>query len=506
MSLRRTMILQIGAMLVGLVLISGASLWGLNGLHQDFGAALRGYEDLRTIYEVAMRVGAARALLASGEDNEPQAARELQAAVNYFQLALARKRESTPGVTPEDQRITELEGKVWVSLTHSFVQLRLWIQLQPMYVPRQVQVATLGPVYANVTGLAAEIRKNIEESQRAAHEKRRTTMMTTAAVSGVVMLVAVLIGLVQYRSVTAPLGRLRRNVREFATGNFARRIPTDGYEEFNSLARDMNHMAGELESLYEELERKVAIKSRELVQSERLASVGYLAAGVAHEINNPLSIITGYAEMSLQRAKKIAGESGDNETLSALTVICEEAFRCKQITEKLLSLSRSPDESKRRISLATVAQNVAGMVGGLPAYRDRRLVLSDDSRADVTVFASEAEMKQVLLNLTVNALEAIEPGKGEVKIELSRQEGWVTLSVSDNGKGMSPQTAERVFEPFFTAKRGAGQPGTGLGLSISHAIVQNHGGTIEAHSEGLGKGSRFVVRLPAADAMPEKPI
>jgi len=99
-------------------------------------------------------------------------------------------------------------------------------------------------------------------------------------------------------------------------------------------------------------------------------------------------------------------------------------------------------------------------------------------------------------------LEAVEPGKGEVKIEVGRDNGWVSLSVSDNGRGMTAQTVERVFEPFFTVKRGAGQPGTGLGLSITHAIVQNHGGRIEAHSAGPGKGSEFVVQLPAVNPSP----
>jgi signal transduction histidine kinase len=493
------MMWQIGAMIVGLLLVSGASLWGINALHQDFGAALRGYRDLRTLYEVATHVATARALLLSGPRNEPQAARELQAAVDYFEMSLLRKRHETAEQSGEEQRITQLEGKVWVSLSQSLMQLRIWMQLQPLYVPPQAQVATLGPVYVDVTSLAAEIRKNIEQSQQAAHEKRRATMVATATVSGAVMLVAVLIGLVQYRSVTAPLGRLSRGVREFATGKFDRRIPTDGYAEFNSLARDLNHMASELESLYQQLEQKVAIKSRELVRSERLASVGYLAAGVAHEINNPLSIITGYAEMSLKRLSEAPEETPAGEAARALAVICEEAFRCKQITEKLLSLSRSSDENRKVISLAAVAQHVVSMVGGLPAYRDRRLVLSGQGRDDVSVLASEPEMKQVLLNLTVNALEAVEPGKGEVDIAVGRQNGWVELSVSDNGRGMSPQTVERVFEPFFTVKRGAGPPGTGLGLSITHAIVQNHGGRIEAHSAGPGRGSQFVVQLPAAN-------
>jgi signal transduction histidine kinase len=106
-------------------------------------------------------------------------------------------------------------------------------------------------------------------------------------------------------------------------------------------------------------------------------------------------------------------------------------------------------------------------------------------------------MKQVVLNLTVNALEAVSPG-GEVRIDVSRRDGWVEMRVKDDGRGMTPQTLDRVFEPFYTEKRGAQRPGTGLGLAISHAIIESHGGQIRATSEGPGKGSEFVVRLPAA--------
>jgi len=105
----------------------------------------------------------------------------------------------------------------------------------------------------------------------------------------------------------------------------------------------------------------------------------------------------------------------------------------------------------------------------------------------------------------VNALEAVPSDRGEVRIGGRRSGEWVELSVEDNGKGMSAETLAQVFEPFFTAKRGAGEPGTGLGLSITHAIVEGHGGRIEAHSDGPGRGSRFTFHLPAAvGPRPEK--
>ena len=113
---------------------------------------------------------------------------------------------------------------------------------------------------------------------------------------------------------------------------------------------------------------------------------------------------------------------------------------------------------------------------------------------DLTVTANPGELKQVLVNLLVNAIEATQPGSGRILISLERHERVVELSVSDNGRGMTSQTLQRVFEPFFTDKRS--EHGTGLGLSITHAIVQDHGGRITTQSAGPGQGSRFTVILP----------
>jgi signal transduction histidine kinase len=334
---------------------------------------------------------------------------------------------------------------------------------------------------------------------------------------------AVLISLWLYRAVMGPLQVLRRGVRTIARGKFTDRLDPRGDREFQELARDFNQMAGELDDLYRELEAKVAAKSKELVRSERLASVGFLAAGVAHEINNPLGIISGYAELSMRKLRHQIASAGAADspalpaapaqaTLKALQVICDEAFRCKQIIEKLLGLARGglrgPDggeaaDERKPVSLTKVARDVIDLVQGLPRYRDRRVELhTNGSSADAAtmVNGNETELKQVVLNLVINALEATEGRTGHVHIELHRDDKSIQLIVRDNGKGMSPQTLDRLFEPFYTDKRGGGEGearGTGLGLSISHAIIQQHGGAIHAASEGPGKGSTLTVELPA---------
>ncbi|HSU69032.1 MAG TPA: ATP-binding protein, partial [Tepidisphaeraceae bacterium] len=241
-------------------------------------------------------------------------------------------------------------------------------------------------------------------------------------------------------------------------------------------------------------------KSRELVRSERLASVGFLAAGVAHEINNPLNIISGYAELTLKHVETAGDKlpvAFANDARENIRTIRDEAFRCKEITEKLLSLSRSGSEGREPLDLSGVAREVASMTKGLGTYKGRRLTVKLDPTQPLEVEANLTEMKQVLLNLTINALESIPQPGGEVSIEGRRTPDWVELCVNDNGRGMEPEVLRHVFEPFFTARRGSGGRGTGLGLSITHAIVENHGGRIYAESDGLGLGARFTVRLPA---------
>lgn len=149
------------------------------------------------------------------------------------------------------------------------------------------------------------------------------------------------------------------------------------------------------------------------------------------------------------------------------------------------------------MALDDIARNVVSIVSGLKDYRHVPVRLEIQRDADLTVLASEGEMKQVVLNLTLNALESGDGGAPQVVIRVGRRNGTVELSVEDNGRGMAPDVLERVFEPFFTARRGSQRPGTGLGLSITHAIVESHGGRIQAYSDGVGRGSRFVVSLPA---------
>jgi signal transduction histidine kinase len=380
--------------------------------------------------------------------------------------------------------------------------------------------SAVGQALPKIALLSDEIQHQIGASEDAARYKLRRTMLAIGVLAGVVMAGSMMLGFIQYRAVMRPLRDLGKGVRRIARGHFTDRMTLGGGEEFATLAQDFNGMAGELDGFYNLLEQKVAANTRELIRSERLASVGFLAAGVAHEINNPLGVIAGYAEYSIDQLKQrpmptlpadgspgcssgaaeLANDATRQDIAGALQIICDEAFRCKDITAKLLTLAHPGEGVKQLVSMPAVASAVVAIAGGLRQYRDRKLTTSAEAAADLAVLAVEPEMKQVVLNLVLNALEATAPGTGQVALEVTRKGEAVSLAVTDNGRGMTSETIERVFEPFFTERptRPAQERGTGLGLSITHAIVKEHGGRITAQSDGPGKGSRFTVELPAA--------
>ena len=495
-TLRARTIQQIGAMIVGIVVVSGVSLRGLNGLGTDFGVALGGYRELREIYDVGMHVATAKKVLASDSADTGRAGNELDAAVAKLDRFLAGPASPGGAVVLASDKGKRLTSALRASLRAAITNLQL--PADDAFHPGGAQHAEVDRAISQVAAIGAEIQRTISARETAARNKWQTTLTLVTGVSIVVVCGAILLGIVQYRGVISPLRRLRSAAGNIAAGHFADRVETGGPAEFAELADDFNRMATELQSLYRDLEQKVATKSAELARAERLASVGYLAAGVAHEINNPLSIITGYGERALQHVELQEGETMLAAVEKCLRIMCEEAYRCKTITDQLLSMARSGHENRKPVKLLSVANTVVAALSVLPEYRERPVVVDAPANKDPTVIASEGELKQALMNLLVNALEAVSWESGQVSIRIGTNDGRARMTINDNGRGMTPQTLERIFEPFYTEKRGSNRAGTGLGLSLTHAIVQSHGGTLTAASNGPGTGSRFTIELPLA--------
>lgn len=325
----------------------------------------------------------------------------------------------------------------------------------------------------------------------------RTLMLTVlgAGVAAVAMFVVfVALGV---RWVFRPLRVLIKASRRVAAGDFEHTVHLDARDEMAELAGAMNAMTTRFREIRDDLDRQVQERTREVIRSEQLASVGFLAAGVAHEINNPLASIAMSAESLESRLEgAAAGETADVEfARKYLRLIQEEAFRCKGITDGLLDFSRLGDRQAREVDLREITTSVVGMVQRLGKYRDKELQLAPG--APVWTIGVEPELKQVLLNLATNALESVPVG-GCVRVQVREQGESAEVVVVDDGCGMTDEVKRHLFEPFFT-RRGDGQ-GVGLGLSITYRIVEEHHGTITATSDGPGCGSKFCVRLPRRGA------
>lgn len=329
------------------------------------------------------------------------------------------------------------------------------------------------------------------DGSRKAYQSSRIIIWSSAV--AVLMLLMALATLLQ-RWVLDPVRLLEHGVRKVARGGLDERIHINTGDEMQALAEAFNDMTTRLRAMYNDLEQQVQERSKQLVRSERLAGVGFLAAGVAHEINNPLASIAFCSEALEHRLRPFlqAASHGDSKVIqNYLRMVQEEAFRCKRITEKLLDFSRCGDIQRSRTDLIGLVQGVVEMVRHMGKYRGKQVHFTP--KEAVIALVDEQEIKQVVLNLVVNALDSMDPG-GTLRIEVRATQGMAELIFADDGCGMTPEVLENIFEPFFTRRKEG--KGTGLGLSITHRIVNQHHGDISATSLGEGQGSTFTVRLP----------
>jgi signal transduction histidine kinase len=259
----------------------------------------------------------------------------------------------------------------------------------------------------------------------------------------------------------------------------------DQYQRSQLTVRELRQTQQELQTRIEaQLEAE-----RRLIQAEKMAAVGEMAAGIAHELNNPLTTVTGFTELVLDDLPEGAENRAD------LELVLREARRARDVVRRLLDFSRRTESERTRVDLNELLGDVLSLTNHLMHTSGVQLEVTLGKNLP-WVSVDRNQMKQVFLNLFHNALQAMPTG-GQLYIRtIPRQrEGrkWVTVSITDTGFGISPEHRERIFEPFFTTK--SAQGGTGLGLSITYGIVSDHGGEIEVESE-VGKRTCFTVWLP----------
>ncbi len=278
-------------------------------------------------------------------------------------------------------------------------------------------------------------------------------------------------------AITRPIGELVEAHRELASGKMGVRVvPPKGKGELATLAQSFNVMSQTLQATQEQL-----------VQKEKLASVGQLAAGVAHEINNPLGTIMLLSDVLYREAAE------DDPQREELKMITDQAKRCKGIVFDLLSFARQNRVMAQRTDANQLVRRVVAEES--PKDRYERIEIVQDLAPRLPIIQADPEqLRQALLNLMTNAADAMSPEGGVMTIS-TRHAGaqHIELTVADTGAGMSEEVRSQLFTPFFTTKPPG--KGTGLGLSIIYGIVKMHRGDIQVWSE-VGKGSRFTIRLP----------
>ena len=282
------------------------------------------------------------------------------------------------------------------------------------------------------------------------------------------------------RLVVRPVAALVAGTRRVAAGDLETPIRVVGRTELSELGEAFNAMI-----------RQLGETQRQLAQADKLASVGRLAAGLAHEINNPLTGVLTYASLLQKRAVPGGPDAAD------LAVIVRETQRCRGIIRGLLDFARPTPPSRHPTDLNEVVRRAVAVV--LTQLRLNQVSLALDLAPDLPLaFADANQIQQVLVNLILNAADALGEAGGEIRLRSAAEATGVALRVEDQGPGIAPEHLPHLFEPFYTTK---GPKGTGLGLAVTWGLVQSHGGTIAVESEP-GHGARFTVRIPLAPPAP----
>ncbi len=349
-----------------------------------------------------------------------------------------------------------------------------------------------GPTGQQVVSVRYLISYNSIDA-RMQEARRHFILIAIAALFGCLIMVSLIA-----RRITQPIASLTDGARSLARGELETRIVAESRDELGTLAQAFNDMAESLALNRAELTRKNEALSmanehmlsmqEQLLRSERLAAIGQLAAGVSHEIDNPVGIILGNAELLMEDLKE------NDPMRDDVAAIIEECRRCKRITGGLLGFARSAEGHLDQVDLNQLVEETVASLRPQKLFKDLDMT-TDSSTEDLCVTADADQLRQVIINILLNAAQALQGG-GQLKVTLTRQSGHALVYVDDSGPGIPEMDREKVFQPFFSTK--APGEGTGLGLPLCRKLVEAQGGEIFVHGAPLG-GARLAVSLPLSD-------
>jgi two-component system NtrC family sensor kinase len=345
---------------------------------------------------------------------------------------------------------------------------------------------------------AIELSEPLDELRGYVKESLRRSALLLAATIGSGLLLMAVLGSFW---VNRPVRRLTEQAERIGTGDFSTAVSVSGRDELAGLAGTIDRMRSQLAEsrAAEQAANEAKLEALEkLRHTERLATLGRLSAGMAHELGTPLNVIAGRAKLIAQQ------DLSPEESRRSARIIGEQAERMTAIMRQLLDFARRGQSRKQPVELNGLIRGVVDLLA--PTARKQAVELTwQATAAPLIVDADPAQLQQVLLNLSLNGIQAMPEG-GPLLLQLTREETanrpgsetadpgpWCRIRVEDRGRGISPQDLPHIFDPFFTTKE-VGQ-GTGLGLSIAYGITEEHGGWIEVASTP-GEGSVFTVFLP----------
>jgi two-component system NtrC family sensor kinase len=339
-------------------------------------------------------------------------------------------------------------------------------------------------------------------------DPRNRVIFSFFCLAGVGFVLIIGITYVMIGNITRPLGEMVAATQNISAGNFDQEVRLNSPDEialladsFNTMLKSLRQGKSDLEEWGRTLEEKVKQRTEELgamqvrvAQSERLASLGMLAAGVAHEVNNPLGAILTLTALTLEDMQK------DDPNRGNLEEVVRQSARCRDIVRGLLDFSRQSKTEKELVDVNKIIEETLALVAKQAQFFNVNIIRNCDPDLP-WVMGDQSQLQQVFMNILMNAVQAMdERGTITVVTRHVASASCIELAISDTGRGIPAEQIDRIFDPFFTSKTSG--EGTGLGLSIAYGIVTTHGGTISVRSE-IGKGSTFTIRLPLTAARQE---
>jgi two-component system, NtrC family, sensor kinase len=339
--------------------------------------------------------------------------------------------------------------------------------------------------FARVDAGRVSIISEVPEAQALAAARDLVRQSVLFAIGS--LLFGFLLSIFFSRQLAAPLRHLESATQRVAAGDFGVDVRVSSRDEVGNLATAFNSMANQLR----DRDHRLSEAHEQLVQSEKLATIGEMSAGISHEVKNPLAGMRGFAQLG-KRAKTL------EETKEYFALIENETFRAIEILENLLKFSRAERNEMSELNVNDVVRDAVRLVSHQLQIKNVRveLKLADDLPK---ILGNGNQLRQVLVNLAINAQHAMEGVTGQLVLTTTTDgNGRILVSVRDNGHGMTAEVKQRLFKPFFTTK--VMGKGTGLGLSVSQRIVDAHRGQITVESE-VGKGTVFTIALPTVSAV-----